>query len=212
MLITIACSGDLDLVPLCAGAVILADVLLARRRGVRSRLAYLLPGWRRGPRSSSPGADPVVAGVVLGLLALVPTRRLRTDLAQAWDHSGCSASSWPSNLPGTPEKSIRLAISPNPAAHLAPVDQYLVVPLFALARANITVSGSTARRFPSTRAAQIILGHSRLTIMLEPPGCRPGRRPRTPSVPGHDRGPQLHHPLSAWGGSQPAESYVKRAS
>ena len=121
----------------------------ARRR----RLGRVLR-IRHRPGRRRPGDGPAHA---------TPTRpRAATWSGPSRLCSGCSASSRPRSWPATARESVRLAISPNDRLQqlFHPWTSYLIVPLFALANAGITVSGSfLARAFTSPVTLGILLGY-----------------------------------------------------
>ncbi len=67
--------------------------------GVRHGTTYLLLGAAAWVAFFKSGVDPVVVGLVMGLLALVYPAT-RSDLERTLRRSGCSASSRPRNWPG----------------------------------------------------------------------------------------------------------------
>jgi Na+/H+ antiporter NhaA len=161
VVIALVYSAHIDLTALSTGVAILAAVIVARRSGVRSGAAYVLLGVAAWIAFFKSGVDPVVAGLVMGMLALAYPAS-RSDLAQA------SASFRLFREQPTPElardarESVRTAISPNDRLQqlLHPWTSYLIVPLFALANVGITISGSfLARAYTSPVTVGILLGY-----------------------------------------------------
>ena len=99
--IALVYSGHIDLAALGVGVAILGVVMVARRRGVRNGAVYLLLGVAAWIAFFESGVDPVVVGLVMGLLA-VAYPAARSDLERAYrNRSGCSASSRSRNWPAT---------------------------------------------------------------------------------------------------------------
>jgi hypothetical protein len=84
VIIALAYSGHIDLAALGAGLVLLGVVAVARWRGVRHGTAYLLLGLAAWVAFVKSGVDPVVVGLVMGLLALVYPAT-RGDLERAFE-------------------------------------------------------------------------------------------------------------------------------
>jgi Na+/H+ antiporter NhaA len=161
VVIAFAYSGHLDLAALGVGAALVAAVLLARWRGIRSGLVYLLLGIAAWVAFFRSGVDPVVVGLVMGLLALAyPAGRI--DLEQAWESFRLFREQPTAELARDARESVRLAISPNDRLQqiFHPWTSYLIVPLFALANAGITVSaGFLSRAFTSPVTLGILVGY-----------------------------------------------------
>jgi Na+/H+ antiporter NhaA len=161
IVIAVVYSGHLDLPALGIGLVILAGVLVARWRGVRSGPVYLLLGFAAWVAFFESGIDPVVVGLVVGLLALAYPAA-RSDLEQASQSFRLFREQPTPDLASQARESVRLAISPNDRLEqlFHPWTSYLIVPLFALANAGITISGSfLARAFTSPVTLGILLGY-----------------------------------------------------
>ena len=149
------------LVALGTGAAILGAVIVARRRGVRNGGVYLLLGIAAWVAFFESGVDPVVVGLVMGLLA-VAYPAARSDLEQASETFRLFREQPVPELARDARESVRLAISPNDRLQqlFHPWTSYLIVPLFALANAGITISGSfLARAYTSPVTLGILLGY-----------------------------------------------------
>jgi Na+/H+ antiporter NhaA len=159
--IALVYSGHIDLVALGTGAAILGAVIVARRRGVRNGGVYLLLGIAAWVAFFESGVDPVVVGLVMGLLA-VAYPAARSDLEQASETFRLFREQPVPELARDARESVRLAISPNDRLQqlFHPWTSYLIVPLFALANAGITISGSfLARAYTSPVTLGILLGY-----------------------------------------------------
>jgi protein-disulfide isomerase len=136
-------------------------VVVARRLGVRHGPAYLLLGVAAWIAFYESGVDPVVVGLAMGLLALAypATRR---DLERAFEAFRLFREQPTPELARAARRSVRLALSPNDRLQqlFHPWTSYLIVPLFALANAGITVNGSLlARAYTSPVTLGILLGY-----------------------------------------------------
>ena len=159
--IALAYSGHIDLAALGAAVAILDAVMVARRRGSRNGAVYLLLGIAAWIAFFESGVDPVVVGLVMGLLALAHPAA-RSDLERASESFRLFREQPVPELAREARESVRLAISPNDRLQqlFHPWTSYLIVPLFALANAGITVSGSfLARAYTSPVTLGILLGY-----------------------------------------------------
>ena len=161
VVIALAYSGHLNLAALGVGLAILGVVIVVRQRGVRNGVVYLLLGVVAWVAFFQSGVDPVVVGLVLGLLALArPVAR--TDLERAYESFRLFREQPTPELARDARESVRLALSPNDRLQqlFHPWTSYLIVPLFALANAGITISGSfLARAYTSPVTLGILLGY-----------------------------------------------------
>jgi Na+/H+ antiporter NhaA len=159
--IALAYSGHLNLPALAAGVAILGVVIVVRQRGVRNGPVYLLLGVAAWVAFFESGVDPVVVGLALGLLALAYPAT-RPDLERASESFRLFREQPVPELARDARESVRLAISPNDRLQqlFHPWTSYLIVPLFALANAGITISGSfLARAYTSPVTLGILLGY-----------------------------------------------------
>ena len=159
--IALVYSGHIDLAALGAGVAILGAVMVARQRGVRNGAAYLLLGVAAWIAFFESGVDPVVVGLVMGLLAFAYPAA-RSDLEQASESFRLFREQPTPELARDARESVRTAISPNDRLQqlFHPWTSYLIVPLFALANAGITVSGSfLAHAYTSPVTLGILLGY-----------------------------------------------------
>ena len=161
VVIAVVYSDRIDLTVLGAGLAFLGLVVAARRLGVRHGPVYLLLGVAAWIAFFESGVDPVVVGLVMGLLALAypATRR---DLERAFESFRLFREQPIPELARAAQQSVRLALSPNDRLQqlFHPWTSYLIVPLFALANAGITVDGSLlARAYTSPVTLGILLGY-----------------------------------------------------
>ena len=161
LVIAFAYSGHIHWVPLVVGIACLAAVLVIRSRGIRYGAAYLLPGIAAWVAFFESGVDPVVVGLVAGLLinAYPPTR---SGLEQASDAFRLFREQPTAELAHSAREVVRTAISPNERLQQLyhPWTSYIIVPLFALANAGIVISGSfLARAYTSPLTLGILIGY-----------------------------------------------------
>jgi Na+/H+ antiporter NhaA len=159
--IALVYSGHIDLAALGAGVAILGAVIVARQQGVRNGAAYLLLGVAAWIAFFESGVDPVVVGLAMGLLA-VAYPVARSDLERAYESFRLFREQPVPELAREARERVRLAISPNDRLQqlFHPWTSYLIVPLFALANAGITVSGNfLARAYTSPVTLGILLGY-----------------------------------------------------
>jgi Na+/H+ antiporter NhaA len=161
VIIALAYSGHINLVALLVGVAILAAVAVVRARRVRRGQVYLLLGIAAWIAFFKSGVDPVIVGLVMGLLALAyPATRADLELAT---ESFRSFREQPTpELASDAFQQLRRAISPNDLLQriFHPWTSYLIVPLFALANAGITISGSfLARAYTAPITLGILVGY-----------------------------------------------------
>ena len=154
-------SGTLSWPPLLAGLLILVTVGVARRWELSSGPVYALAGVAAWVTFYESGVDPIVVGLVLGLLtAAYPAAR--PDLEAASEGFRRFREQPTAELAQSARQGVRSAISPNARLQQIyhPWTSYLIVPLFALANAGVTISGSfLARAYTSPVTLGILLGY-----------------------------------------------------
>jgi Na+/H+ antiporter NhaA len=161
LVIAVVYSGHVRLMPLLAGAGFLALAALARLRRVRYGPVYLVLGAAAWIAVYSSGVDPVVVGLVLGLLAYANPAS-RDDLEQATDLFRLFREQPTAELAQAAEEGVRTAISPNDRLQriFHPWSSYVIVPLFALANAGVVISGSfLAQAYSSPVTLGILIGY-----------------------------------------------------
>jgi Na+/H+ antiporter NhaA len=162
VVIAIAYSGHIDLAGLAVGLVILAIAGIARARGLRHGAVYLVLGLGAWMAFFESGVDPVIVGLVMGMLALAyPAARM--DLEQASESFRLFREQPTPELASQARESVRAALSPNDRLQqlFHPWTSYLIVPLFALANAGIPVSASfLAHAYSSPITLGILVGYA----------------------------------------------------
>jgi Na+/H+ antiporter NhaA len=161
VVIALVYSGHIDLTALGIGLGLLAVVVVARWRAIRSGPVYLLLGLAAWIAFFKSGVDPVVVGLVMGLLALAYSAP-RSELEQASESFRLFREQPTPELAREARESVRTALSPNDRLQqlFHPWTSYLIVPLFALANSGITISGSfLARAYTSPVTLGILAGY-----------------------------------------------------
>jgi Na+/H+ antiporter NhaA len=141
--IALVYSEDVAPRPLLVALAIFAVVLIVRASKIRSGLLYAVLGTAIWVALFNSGIDPVIVGLVMGLLTLAysPTR---DDLEQASGLFRLFREQPTPELARSATAGLTAALSPNERLQQLyhPWTSYAVVPLFALANAGIVLSGS----------------------------------------------------------------------
>jgi Na+/H+ antiporter NhaA len=159
--IAVVYSGRIRVAPLLTGLGFLAVVLVIRARGVRYGLPYLLIGIAAWVAFFSSGVDPVVVGLVMGLLTYAYPAR-RAELEQASLAFRLFREQPTAELAASAREVVQTAISPNDrlARVFHPWSSYVIVPLFALANAGVVLNfGFLARAYASPVTLGILVGY-----------------------------------------------------
>jgi Na+/H+ antiporter NhaA len=159
--IAIFYSSHVRWLPLLIGAALLVIYAVMTRRGVRNTPAYLLIGLAAWVAFFESGVDPIVSGLVIGLLTCAYPAA-REDLQQATDAFRLFREQPTARLAAEARDVVRGAISPNELLqeryHIW--TGYVIVPLFALANADIKISGSfLAHAYTSPATLGIMIGY-----------------------------------------------------
>jgi len=160
-IIAIAYSGQVRVVPLAFGIGFLAVVVAIRVRGVRYGPAYLVLGIAAWVAFYKSGVDPVLVGLVLGLISYAYPAS-RASLEQASEAFRMFREQPTAELAASAREGVRTAISPNDrlAQLFHPWVSYLIVPLFALANAGIVLNpGFLATAYSSPVTLGIVFGY-----------------------------------------------------
>jgi Na+/H+ antiporter NhaA len=161
VIIAVVYSGHIDLPGLVIGLVLLGLVAVARVLGVRRGGVYVLLGVASWVAFFKSGVDPVVVGLVMGLLAVAYPPE-RSDLERASEVYRAFREQPTPELARSAREGVRTAISPNDYMQqiFHPWTSYLIVPLFALANAGVTVSGSfLAHAYATPVTLGILVGY-----------------------------------------------------
>ena len=159
--IAVAYSEDLSWTPLLIGLGALLAAGLVRRTGSRRGVWYALLGIAAWTAFVHSGVDPVVVGLVLGLMSYAyPAQRDALERASGLFRSFREQPT--ADLEREARLGIASALSPNDRLQRLyhPWSSFLIVPLFALANAGIEISGPLlADAFTSPITLGILLGY-----------------------------------------------------
>jgi Na+/H+ antiporter NhaA len=158
-----AYTKSLAAVPLAAAAGIFAMILILilRRARIRYGIVYALLGIAAWVAVLKSGVDPVVVGLVMGLLTFAYPAA-RTDLERASDLFRSFREQPTPDLAQSARAGLVLALSPNERLQQLyhPWTSYVIVPLFALANAGIALDGTfLARAYASPVTLGILIGY-----------------------------------------------------
>jgi Na+/H+ antiporter NhaA len=154
-------SGHVALTALLIAIGIVGVVIVARNAGVRYGLVYAVLGATTWVALEKSGIDPVVVGLVMGLLTIAYPAA-RGDLERATDLFRRFREQPTPELERTARAGLQSAISPNERLQQLyhPWTSYVIVPLFALANAGIQVSGGfLSRAYTSPITLGILIGY-----------------------------------------------------
>jgi Na+/H+ antiporter NhaA len=161
LVIAFAYSGTISLVPLLVALALFGCILLVRAADIHYGLVYFVLGTAVWVAFYKSGVDPVVAGLLGGVIALAyPAQRI--DLERATDLFRLFREQPTGELSRTARSALRSAVSPNERLQSLwhPWTSYAIVPLFALSNAGVHLSAgflSTAYTSPITLG--IIFGY-----------------------------------------------------
>jgi Na+/H+ antiporter NhaA len=147
--------------PLLAAIAFLGAVLVARSFGVRTGLLYAVLGAAAWVSLLKSGIEPVVIGLVMGLLVYAYPAR-RSSLERATERFREFREQPTAELARVAGVEIRAATSANERLQqlFHPWTSYVIVPLFALANAGIAVNGGfLAEAFHSRITLGILVGY-----------------------------------------------------
>jgi Na+/H+ antiporter NhaA len=135
-------SQALHPVALIVGLAAIGVFLIVRLRRVRNGILYFTMGLIAWVAFLKSGIDPVLVGVVAGLIALAYPAA-RGDLEHATDLFRLFREQPTSEAAQSLRQGVRSALSPNERLQQIyhPITSYVIVPLFALANAGIAING-----------------------------------------------------------------------
>ncbi|NEA28341.1 Na+/H+ antiporter NhaA [Actinomadura bangladeshensis] len=154
-------SEDVSPPALLAALAIFAVIVLVRAAGIRQFGVYLILGVATWGALESSGVEPIVIGLAMGLLTYAHPAA-RTDLERATEVFRLFREQPTPEYARSAQTEVAAAISPNERLQLVihPWTSYVIVPLFALANAGITISGGVlGRAFTSPVTLGIIVGY-----------------------------------------------------
>ncbi|NLU74460.1 Na+/H+ antiporter NhaA [Streptomyces sp. HNM0575] len=158
--IALVYSEDVAAVPLLTAVGLLLVVLLLRYATVSSGFAYAVLGVALWVAMLESGVDPVVTGLVLGLLTYAYPAA-RGDLERASGLFRLFREQPTGELARTARVGLAAAISPNDRLQdlFHPWTSYVIVPLFALANTGVPITGELlSRAFSSPVTLGILVG------------------------------------------------------
>jgi Na+/H+ antiporter NhaA len=161
VVIAVAYSGHIQMMPLLVGLALIALVLVLRARGNRYGPLYLLIGIAAWVAFYKSGVDPIVVGLIFGLLTYAYSAT-RASLEQASEAFRNFREQPTAELAQSARDEVRVAISPNDrlARLFHPWSSYVIVPLFALANAGIVLNaGFLATAYTSPVTLGIVFGY-----------------------------------------------------
>jgi Na+/H+ antiporter NhaA len=159
--IAVAYSHHIEVPALLVALGIFAVILLARTAHIRRGLLYAMLGIAAWVAMFQSGVDPVVIGVAMGLLTYAYPA-VRSDLERATDLFRLFREQPTPELARSARLGVASAISPNERLQLLyhPWTSYVIVPLFALANAGISIRGAfLSRALTSPITLGIALGY-----------------------------------------------------
>jgi Na+/H+ antiporter NhaA len=161
LVIAIAYSGSISVLALLIGIGLFACILALRAADIHFGPVYFLFGTAVWVALYKAGVDPVVAGLLGGVIALAYPAQ-RSDLERASDLFRLFREQPTGDLARTARSAVRLAVSPNERLQTLwhPWTSYAIVPLFALANAGVHLSGGfLAHAYTSRVTLGILLGY-----------------------------------------------------
>ncbi|MES9539071.1 Na+/H+ antiporter NhaA [Actinomadura sp. NPDC000600] len=161
VVIAVVYSGEVAAPPLLLAVGIFAVTVLVRALGVRQVPVYVVLGVAAWAAVQSAGVEPVVVGLVMGLLTYAHPAA-RDDLERATEVFRLFREQPTPEFARSARTGVAAAISPNERLQLLihPWASYVVVPLFALANAGVTITaGFLGRAFTSPVTLGIVVGY-----------------------------------------------------
>jgi Na+/H+ antiporter NhaA len=146
LVIALAYTSDLSWGALAVAVALYGVILALRALGVRNGVPYFLVGLAMWIATLASGVHATIAGVAVGLLATAypPSRDTLTRAGVQWRMFREEPTP---QYARTASRSLALSVSPNERLQLMfhPWTSYVVVPLFALANAGVTLEADVVR-------------------------------------------------------------------
>jgi Na+/H+ antiporter NhaA len=161
LVIAIVYSSNVAIGPLLVGLGIFGCILLVRASDIHFGPVYFLLGTGVWVAFYKAGVDPVVAGLMGGVIALAYPAQ-RSDLEQASDVFRLFREQPTGELAQSARGALRTAVSPNERLQTLwhPWTSYVIVPLFALANTGVHLSAAfLAAAYASPVTLGIMLGY-----------------------------------------------------
>jgi len=161
LVIAIAYSTSVSVTPLLVGIGFFGVILLVRAADIHFGPVYFLFGTAVWVSFYKAGVDPVVAGLMGGVIALAYPAQ-RSDLERATDLVRLFREQPTGDLQRSARSALRAAVSPNERLQALwhPWTSYVIVPLFALANAGVHLSGAfLSQAFSSPVTLGILFGY-----------------------------------------------------
>jgi len=161
LVIAIAYSGSVSVMPLLVGLGLFGCILLIRAADFHFGPVYFLFGTAVWVAFFKAGVDPVVAGLMGGVIALAYPAQ-RGDLERASDLFRLFREQPTGDLARSARSALRSAVSPNERLQTLwhPWTSYVIVPVFALANAGVHLSGGfLGRAYSSPVTLGILVGY-----------------------------------------------------
>ena len=154
-------SADVSTPALLTALAIFAVLVLVRAAGIRRLAVYVVLGVAIWVALQKSGVEPVVVGLAMGLLTYAHPAA-RTDLERATEVFRLFREQPTPEYARSAQTGVAAAISPNERLQLLihPWTSYVIVPLFALANAGISISGEfLLQAFTSPVTLGILAGY-----------------------------------------------------
>jgi Na+/H+ antiporter NhaA len=161
LVIAIAYSGSISVGPLLVAFALFGCILGVRAADIHFGPVYFVLGSAVWVAFYEAGVDPVVAGLMGGVIALAYPAQ-RSDLERASDIFRLFREQPTGELSRTARSALRSAVSPNERLQTLwhPWTSYVIVPLFALANAGVHLSpGFLSTAYTSPVTLGIIVGY-----------------------------------------------------
>jgi Na+/H+ antiporter NhaA len=161
LVIAIAYSGSVSMTALLVGLGLFGCILAIRAADIHFGPLYFLLGTAVWVAFFKAGVDPVVAGLMGGVIALAYPAQ-RSDLERASDLFRVFREQPTGDLARSARSALRTAVSPNERLQTLwhPWTSYVIVPVFAVANAGVHLSsGFLGRAFTSPVTLGILIGY-----------------------------------------------------